>query len=239
MRRHLQLAGMILLTVAWAHAQIHSPQVTIKKKQRPQNIEWLWQYSPSDKNPEGDENRLVLDPRFEPLLKLNFTAPQAFFGRQMGNAAAAPTSLAETAAAFLAVPDKVRADGNRYLTITGCLAHFCPDRGLLWADLNASRNQEPLLIFAAIDWTTENRTPDEAAATYTLWIFPNQPLSLEVTDPNRIPQPFLASLRRWTAEPSSGTNHVPHITTAVLVDPDGTPHQLPPESLGINQKAKP
>ena len=225
MRRHLQLAAVALLTATTTHAQIHSPQINIKKKERPQNIEWLWQYSPSDKLPEGDENALYLDPRFEPLLKRNFTAPQAFYGRQQGTL----TTLAETAAAFLAVPDKVLADQNRYLTITGCVHHFCPNRGLLWADLNAPRNQDPLLIFAAIDWTTENRTPDDAASTYTLWLFPNQLLSPIPTDPNRIPPAFLTSLHRWTAQPSSGTKTIQHITTTVLVDPDGTPHELSQE----------
>ena len=87
----------------------------------------------------------------------------------------------------------------------------------------------PLLIFAAIDWTTENRTPDDPASTYTLWLFPNQPLSPIATDPNRIPPAFLTSLHRWTAQPSSGTKTIQHITTTVLVDPDGTPHELPQE----------
>lgn len=233
MRIRYHLAALLLLTTA--HAQIHSPQITLKKHQKPENIEWLWQYSPSEKTPEGDENGLVRDPRFQPLLKRTFLAPQAFFGHQQGT----PTTLAETAESFLAVPGKVLADQNRYLTITGCLHHFCPNRGLLWADLNPTRNQDPLLLFAAIDWTTENRTPDEAAATYTLWLFPNQPLSPVATDPNRLPPPFLASLRRWAAEPSSGTTHLQHITTAILVDPDGTPHPIPPESLLIPQKAQP
>ncbi len=214
MRQPIHLAASFLLATTLAHAQIHSPQVTIKKKTKPENIEWLWQFSPSDKLPEGDENALVRDPRFEPLLKRNFLAPQAFFGRQQEPR----TTLADTAETFLAVPGEVLADGNRYLTITGCVRGFCHNRGLLWADLNAPRNQDPLLLFAAIDWTTENRPPDDPAATYTLWLFPNQPLDPAPEASNRIPPPFLAALRRWVAPQ--------HITTTILVDPDGTPHPL-------------
>ena len=45
-------------------------------------------------------------------------------------------SLADTALDHLTVPGKVLADDNRYISISGCVVHFCPARGLLWVDLN-------------------------------------------------------------------------------------------------------
>jgi hypothetical protein len=232
MRHHRQLAAAVLLTATATYAQIHSPQVTIHKKIKPENLEWLWQYSPSDKEKEGRENDLLQDARFQPLLKKYLTAPQAFWGTHAASAPGKP--LADAAIDFLAVPGTVLADQDRYLTITGCVFHLCYDRGLLWIDLNSAR--EPLLAFAAIDWTTEDRTPDDPASTYTLWLFPSQALSPNPEDPHRIPPALLKALTSWTAQPASGSKHLQHITTAVLVDPDGTPHQLPPKTLGIARK---
>ena len=79
-------------------------------------------------------------------------------------------SLADTALDFLSVPDKVLADENRYVTITGCVYRFCPARGLLWVDLGSPH---PLVVFAAIDWIKDNKTPDQPDAEYTLWVFAN------------------------------------------------------------------
>ena len=196
-----------------------------KSKQRRENIEWLWQYSPPPA--DGRENELMQDPRFEPLLKKYLTAPQAFWGPQTG----VRRTLAETALDFLAVPGTVSAENDRYLTITGCVFHFCSNRGLLWVDLNAP---QPLLVFAAIDWTTENQPPDDPASTYTLWVFSDQALSTDREQPNRIPSALLNSMKRWTAQPAAGSRHLQNITTAVLVDPDGTPHELAPDKLGVN-----
>ena len=101
-------------------AQISVSDLKKEKKPPKENVEWLWQYSPPP--PEGRENQLVLDPRFRPFLAQYLTAPQTFWGSQK----AGYKSLAETALDFLSVPDKVLADDNRYVTITGCVYRFCP-----------------------------------------------------------------------------------------------------------------
>jgi len=44
---------------------------------------------------------------------------------------------------------------------------------MLWVDLNGPH---PLVVFAAIDWIKDSKTPSEAEAEYTLWIFPNHPI---------------------------------------------------------------
>jgi len=237
MRLSLQLATALLLTTTLAHAQIHSPQIQTKRdKKSREDIEWLWQYSPPPA--EGRENDLIQDPHFKPFLAQYLTAPQTFWGPQTGK----PKSLPEAAFDFLSVPGKVIADEDRYLTITGCVFKFCPNRGLLWVDLNSPH---PLVLFAAIDWVQENRTPSDPAATYTLWLFTSRPVALEksgapglasetwVSKPETLPKAFLKSFARWTSEPSNGSNTVQNITHAILVDPDGTPHEIAPSTIGI------
>jgi len=141
MRRYLQFAAIFLLLtgVVATNAQIFKH----KEKKPKENVEWLWQYGPPPA--EGRENALVLDPRFLPFLSQYLTAPQTFWGPTKSQA----KSLADTALDFLSVPGKVIADQNRYLSITGCVFRFCPDRGLLWVDLGLPR---PLVVFAAINW---------------------------------------------------------------------------------------
>ncbi len=199
---------------------LSSAQGKKEKKQPKENVEWLWQYSPPPA--EGRENQLVLDPRFRPFLAQYLTAPQTFWGSPK----AGYKPLSETALDFLSVPDKVLADGNRYLSITGCVFRFCPARGLLWIDLGLAH---PLIVFAAVDWVKQSKTPNEPGADYTMWIFANHPL-----DADHIPAALIHSVARWTAEPPSGSTVIQHIGTAILVDPDGTPHPVSPAAVGAN-----
>ncbi len=226
MRHLLQLAAVLfILAPMAAPAQISSPQINRPKKQPKENLEWLWKYSPPPA--DGRENELVLDPRFRPFLAQYLTAPQTFWG----NPKTGYKPLAETALDFLSVPDKVLADDNRYVTITGCVYRFCPARGLLWVDLGSPH---PLVVFAAIDWVKDNKTPDQPDAEYTMWVFANHSI-----DPDHIPEALTHSIARWTAQPPSGSTVIQQITNAVLVDPDGTPHQIPPATIGANTFTKP
>jgi hypothetical protein len=230
MRRTLQLAALLIATTTLAQAQFHLPGS--KEKDKPakyhkSDVEWLWEYGPSDTDKEGLENNLVQDERFRPMLAQYFTAPQTFWGTAVNGKY---RSLASTALDFLSVPGKVLADDNRYLSISGCVVHFCPSRGLLWVDLNA---REPLMVFAAIDWIRDSKTTTQPEAEYTLWIFPDQPMSPEGTAANRIPPALTRSLARWSSEPLAGSGIVQNITHAILVDPDGTPHELPIATVGV------
>jgi hypothetical protein len=223
--RHLQLAA-VLLFLSFAPAVTPAQIFKHKEEKQPrENVEWLWEYSPPPA--DGRENELLRDPRFRPFLAQYFTAPQTFWG----NPKTGYKSLAETALDFLSVPDKVVADDNRYLSITGCVFRFCPSRGLLWVDLNG---QHPLIVFNAIDWIRDGRTPSEPGAEYTMWVFPNHAI-----DPAHIPSALTRSVARWTAEPPSGSALTQHIANAILVDPDGTPHQIPPAAMGANTITKP
>lgn len=224
MRRSLQLAAALLLITgaAGARANIFHHE---DKKPKAKSVEWLWQYSPPPA--DGRENALVLDPHFQPFLAQYLTAPQTFWS-QTG---AHPKSLAETALDFLSVPGKVLADQDRYLTITGCVYRFCSDRGMLWVDLGLP---QPQVVFAAINWIQQNKTPDQPGAEYTMWIFSNSAI-----DPDHIPAALTHSIARWTAEPPLGSKILQTITTAILVDPDGKPHQIKPAAIGANTITEP
>jgi hypothetical protein len=217
----LQLAAALLALAPLATlAQISAPQIKKDKKQPRENVEWLWQYSPPPA--DGRENQLVLDPRFRPFLAQYLTAPQTFWGNEKTGF----KSLPETALDFLSVPDKVIADDNRYLSITGCVFRFCPARGLLWVDLGTPH---PLVVFSAIDWIKAGKVPSEPDAEYTLWVFSNRPI-----DPDHIPAALTRSITRWTSIPPAGTTIVQVITHVILVDPDGQPHPVPPAGIGAN-----
>ncbi len=189
-------------------------------------MEWIWQYTPDAVNKDGRENDLVQDPHFVPFLEQFLTAPQSFWGTPVEGRY---RSLANTALDHLTVPDKVVADDNRYISISGCVVHFCPARGLLWLDLNGMHH---LVVFAAIDWIKNDRPTSDPAAEYTLWLFPNDPLT--VSGPGPHPPPALTrAIGRWAAEPRPGSGIVQNITHAILVDPDGTPHEVTPAAVGI------
>jgi len=247
MNRLLQLASILTLTLAppLAFAQIHSPQINKKDKAAREDVEWIWQYTPDKDNPDGRENDLVQDLRFKPLLDQFLTAPQTFWGQPI---AGRYRSLSSTALDHLTVPGKVLADDNRYVSISGCTIHFCPARGLLWIDLNGAHH---LVVFAAIDWTAQTTPASDPTAEYTLWLFPDEPLT--VASPGspassgpsssgptqRVPPALIHSISRWTAQPLAGSGIVQNITHAILVDPDGTPHEIAPSTLGVTPPPAP
>jgi hypothetical protein len=223
MTRLLQLASAAILLTTLA------PALAAPKPSKPQreDVEWLWQYTPDATHKDGRENDLAQDLRFKPLLEQFLTAPQTFWGKPIDGKY---RSLANTALDHLSVPDKVLADDNRYITITGCVVHFCPARGMLWVDLNGK--QDHLVVFAAIDWISQNHPTYDPAAEYTLWVFPSQPLSIAGTGAHP-PAALTKAIARWTATPMPGNGIVQDITHVVLVDPDGTPHEVRPSDLGI------
>ena len=234
----IRLLAATLLFAGIASAQLVPPpaipgkndNLSKRKKQPRQNVEWLWQYSPPPA--EGRENDLIQDPNYVPFLEQNFTAPQSFWGPDLKPR----KSLVDTIQDFLAIPNKVVADDQRYITATGCVFHFCPSRGLLFADLDSNN---PLVVFAAVDWIRDSRPTTDPEAEYTLWIFPNHTPGT-VENPQALPPPLVRSITRWMAEPIARTGIHQKITHAILVDPDGTPHQIPvPAPPAAPEKAAP
>jgi hypothetical protein len=221
------------LAAGTAHAQLIGdpplPQKQKRQKVQHADLEWMWQYSPPPE--DGREHELLQDPNFLPFLQEYFKAPQSFWGpgseTPAGAAAAGVVkqrkSLADTVYDFLAVPGRVVADENRYITVSGAVFHFPHSRGLVFADLDSAK---PLVCFAAIDWIRQSHPVSEPDAEYTIWLFPDQ-IPGTPQAPNSLPPALLRSLKRWMATPVPGTAFLQKITHAVLVDPDGTPHEIP------------
>ncbi len=239
MSRILQLAAALLLLTTLAQAQTQPPnpppqaptKSSKKEKPQPENVEWIWQFTPDAANKDGRENDLVQDPRFMPFLERFLTAPQTFWGFPINGRY---RSLANTALDHLTVPDKVLADDNRYISISGCTVHFCPARGLLWLDLGGphDRGDHHLVVFVALDWIKEGHPASDPAAEYTIWVFPDDPLSITGNGPHPSPA-LMKAIARWAAQPLAGSGIVQNITRAILVDPDGTPHEVAPSAFGV------
>jgi len=232
MRRTLQLAAFTLLltTAAGVRAQITSPDTLGPKTPRnpargpvtkpTDPLQWLWAFAKPE--PIGRASDLRLDTRFHELLENNFNRPQAFWGTERAD----NQPLDAIIPLFLSRYGTVTTHQNRYLTIDGCVPDFCAAHGLLWVDLGTLH---PLVIFAAVNWTPETHTTDEAAAKYNLWIYPNRELSAD-----DIPLAFTESLSHWDARLAAAHRLVPHIAHALLVEPGGAPYALVPSLVGAN-----
>lgn len=226
MCRTLQLVAAVLLTTAAAAcAQIINPDKMVapppRNPARPpvkpaDDLQWLWAYAKPV--PNGRATALRMDDRFHSLLVHNFHQPQAMWAHREPLDAVVPLFLSRYAV--------VTAEGNRYLTIDGCVPSFCPAHGLLWMDLGSPH---PLMVFAAVNWTAESHTTDQTAADYDLWLYPNRDLSA-----GALPFALTDSIAHWDARLAAAHRLVPHIAHAVLVEPNGAPLALTPSLVGAN-----
>ena len=180
------------------------------------NLQWLWQYA--QPTPNGNAVALRGDDRFLGMIEGEFRQPQAFWGQQIPISAVIPR--------FLARYGEVNSKDNRYLMIDGCVPSFCAAHGMLWVDLG---QPDPLLVFAAVNWTTENHTTDEANADYNLWLFTSRQLSADA-----LPFALTSAISDWDARLAQAHRGVPHILHAILVEPDGSPFALNPAQVGAN-----
>jgi hypothetical protein len=225
---HRVIVAMLAAASLQACAQITNPDILVSGPPKPHahreranpvragNLQWLWQYA--QPQPNGNAVALREDLRFGALIDAAFHQPQAFWGNQ------AP--LANVIPRFLSRYGEVNSKNNRYLTVDGCVPSFCAAHGMLWVDLGAP---QPLLVFAAVNWTTENHTTDEANADYNLWLFASRRLS-----PDDLPVALRESIADWDARLSAAHRGVPHIAHALLVEPDGQPFPLNPALVGAN-----
>ena len=152
------------------------------------------------------------------MIESEFKQPQAFWGKQIPIASVIPR--------FLDRYGEVNTKRNRYLTVDGCVPSFCAAHGMLWVDLG---QPDPLLVFAAVNWTTENHTVDEADADYNLWLFTSRQLSADA-----LPFALVSAISDWDFRLAQAHRGVPHILHAILVEPDGQPYPLNPALVGAN-----
>jgi hypothetical protein len=221
---------MMVAFAITAHAQITNPNDLVtgppkppktRDQQRPRgpgsgSLQWLWQYAQPE--PNGNAVALRNDDRFEALLQSQFKQPQAFWGKQV--------PLADVIPRFLSRYGEINSRDNRYWIADGCVPSFCAAHGMLWIDLG---QPSPLLVFAAVNWTTEGHTTDEANADYNLWLFTSRQLSADA-----LPFALTTAISGWDARLAQAHRGVPHIAHAILVEPDGHPYPLNPAMAGAN-----
>jgi hypothetical protein len=229
------LAAVLLLTGAAAiRAQVSDPNALIAptpkppaQNHKPTNMQddsqqWLWEFTKPAPNGRADDLRL--DERFQTLVQHSFKQQQAMWGSGTNS-----PSLANVIPLFLMKYGVVTAEHNRILTVDGCVPSFCPAHGMLWVDLGTAK---PLMVFAAVNWTAEGHSTDEAKADYELWLFPNRILSAD-----ELPLSLTESISHWDARLAAAHRLVPHIAHALLIEPNGAPYALDPALTGANSIA--
>lgn len=231
MRHSLQLTALLLTFTGAAslRAQISDPNALVAPPphkhdvpHRPTNSnpQWIWEYTRP--LPNGRADQLRFDERFGTLLDDNFRQVQAMWDSEPGK----NVPLADIIPRFVAKYSTVTTTGNRYISVDGCVPTFCAAHGMLWLDLGS---KQPLMVFAAVNWSTEGHTTEEAAANYYLWLFPNRYLSSDA-----LPFALTQSIAHWDVRLAASHRLVPHISHAILVEPDGTPVELQPALAGAN-----
>ena len=180
------------------------------------SLQWIWRYT--QPVPNGNAVALREDERFAALLAASFKQQQAFWGKNVPLATAIPR--------FLARYGEVNTKDNRYVIVDGCVPSFCAAHGLLWVDLSAA---DPLLVFAAVNWTGEGRTTDDPEAAYDLWLFTNRQVSADA-----LPLAMTEAIADWDARLASAHRGVPHVVHALLVEPDGQRYAVKPTLVGAN-----
>ena len=230
MRTLFSIAVALLFCGAAACAQISNPNDLVAPAPKnpasharptnlPDNLQWMWAFAKPGPNGRADDLRL--DARFQSLLAREFKQPQAMWG--------APKNvppLATVIPMFVMQHGEVTAEDNRYLTVDGCVPDFCAAHGMLWIDLG---KPHPLMVFAGVDWVAENHPVNEAAADYNLWLFPNREL-----DADELPIALTEAIAHWDARLATAGRAVPHITHALIVEPNGQPFALDPQMAGAN-----
>ncbi len=229
----LQLASVVLVLMAVSvRAQVSSPNSLIGQPPKPplrrniprtdDDLQWLWQYAKPA--PLGRANDLRLDARFQMMLTSDFKQPQSMWGPVNSH-----ESLPTVIPLFLSKYGEVSAEQNRYFIVDGCVPSFCPAAGLMWVDLGTAH---PYAVFAAVNWSAQGHTTDESSAEYNLWLFSNRNL-----DPNALPLALTEAISHWDVRLAAAHRLVPHITHALLVEPDGSPYALDPQLAGANSIA--
>jgi hypothetical protein len=229
-RTLLKLAALLLLTgAATTHAQVYNPDNLVGKappqsvQQHPKpaidDMQWLWQFTRPE--PLGRADDLRLDAHFQSMLAANFKQAQAMWGPN-----ATHPSLQTVIPLFLSKYGAVTSEQNRYVAIDGCVPSFCAASGLLWIDLG---RPQPLAVFVAVNWSTVGHEANDPKADYNMWLFPNHDLS-----PDELPLALAQSIAHRDARLAAAHRLVPHISQALIVEPDGSPYVLNPELTGAN-----
>lgn len=137
---------IIVLFLSATHLNANAARATQEKSS------WLSQYSST--------NRAAIDPRFAPYIRSITPKFHSDLGYGLGKS---PLLSSQFIQALHGPPDDIRILHDRYLVLSACQAHDCPNKGFLWIDtqskvvigsiihygLDGSYEREPsLLIFS-------------------------------------------------------------------------------------------
>jgi hypothetical protein len=143
----MRIFHLIIVLVFFAAHVIANPASTTQEK-----YSWLSQYKST--------NRAAIDPRFAPYIHSITPGYHSDLGFGLGNSALLSSQFLE---ALHGPPDDIRVLHDRYLVLSACQGHDCPNKGFLWIDtqsnvvvgsiihyaLDGSYEREPaLLIFS-------------------------------------------------------------------------------------------
>ena len=230
MKRLLQLAAALLLTTTLAPASAPKPP-----KPAPENVEWIWQYTPDDTTRTAAR---TISPPISALFRSSSSS--SLRRRPSGGSPSTAATARSPRPRSTTSPSPTRSsqDDSRYVSISGCVVHFCPARGLLWIDLNGAHH---LVVFAAIDWSKQGRPTSDPAAEYTLWVFPDEPLSAQPTPrairPPHSQKPSAAGPpSRSPARASSRTSPTPSSSTPTARPTKSHP---PPSAFNLHRRRSP
>ena len=198
LRRHIALALMLCTLMATsraAHAQRGGAS-------------WLLQYDGKS------TNDLIWNKRFRSFLNSHLQpASYKFWGDTQQD-------LSQAASQFLGgPPDNIRVIDSRYVIASACVAHDCPERGLLWVDTKTSA-----VVFAPSTWIKDSGFGDKER--YHLWLFANPAI-----DPAQLPPSLLNGIEQWSAQVNGDGKSHSTISTVTLVSPDGKTTQLTPAAV--------
>jgi hypothetical protein len=172
-------------------------------------------------SPEKKDSDNKWDPQFRALIRSSFPQRQSFW-RDHGKFLSVPELVEE----FIGVPEGVSLDGDRFLTMDGCVPHACSTRGMVWIDTR--RSGKPLVIFVAPEDVSTADT--EKQALQHLWLYSSDELNWQ-----KMPPDFITSLGRWYSNYQATWSKYYRINVLMLtlVEPNGLHYDLSPGLLAL------
>lgn len=206
---------LLLCTLPLAVAQTPAPEAS----GAPYDLGWARAFA----SPDTKDADHKWDPQFRALMQSSFHQRQTFW-RDHGRFASVPDLVTD----FLGVPVGIFLDGDRFVTMDGCVPHACSARGMVWMDTIG--HEKPLVIFVATQDVSTSAT--EKGAPQHLWFFASKELNWQ-----KMPQDFKTSLSHWYSSYQATWAKEDPIEAALitLVQPGGLTVDLSPSLFGLER----
>lgn len=233
--------SLILVGIAFMPGVLPAASQSARTTPAAADASWAKLYAtdcgPAMKHPcpptaNGYENEFNGDPRLVPLLKSSLPQLESWWVNGHGGSVPVSTIVQD----FIGVPRDLIVDGDRYVTATGCVPHYCGDGGMLWID---TVSKPATVMFAAAVDVRGNQVEEPKH----IWIYTNSKDNTLSLPPN-----FLKHLASWYEADINPHGSGP-AALATLVQPNGRmtdfiyktllEQQNPPHSKQTPSGAKP